>query len=137
VLRPVLAAMIPYALVVLLATSQGYPGIVCVTPLAWGLGLWVGSQAFVISHNAGRTRPLLEAGIAGALCGLVQGILFAVVGPRMGGNPTQEEQMQSVVTGLCLLVPLGMLVTGGLAVASAARWQRLLMGGARPAGTTR
>ncbi len=130
-LRPVAAAMIPYTVVVVLATWQGYPGIVCVTPLAWSLGLWVGAQAALVSRRAGNTRPVAEAGVAGALCGLVMGVLFAVAGPRMGASPTQDEQLQALMLGLCLLTPLGILVTGGLAAASAARWQKRLAAAAR------
>jgi len=39
----------PWLVVVLLATWSGYPGIVCITPLAWLMALWVGIVC--VSHS--------------------------------------------------------------------------------------
>jgi|SRR5215207_3808433 len=62
---------------VLLVTWAGYPGVVCVTPMAWLIALRVGNLCVWRSKSALSSRRLTEAALAGALLGLLQGLLFA------------------------------------------------------------
>ena len=94
----------PWLVVVLLATWGGYPGVVCVTPVAWLIALRVGLVCVGQSRSAQRGRRLLEAALAGALIGLLQGLLFWVVIPRMGPI-LPSEQAQAI--GLVVVIGAG------------------------------
>lgn len=61
------------------ATLSGYPGVVCVTPLGWLLGLNVGQRCVGMSSSQAERDRVIEAGLAGALLGILQGILFTLV----------------------------------------------------------
>jgi hypothetical protein len=61
------------------ATLSGYPGVVCVTPLGWLLGLNVGQRCVQYSTTPGRSARIVEAAAAGVALGLFQGILFSGV----------------------------------------------------------
>jgi hypothetical protein len=99
-----------------LATLGGYPGVVCVTPMAWLIGLWAGQRVAATSRSAGR-RPLVEAAVAGALVGLIEGVLFVAVGTQM---PAQDaEELGQMVSFSACLVVLGVPITAGLAVLTA------------------
>ena len=117
--RAIFLSMTPlvwYTSMVVLATLGGYPGVVCVTPMAWLIGLWAGQRVAATSRSAGR-RPLVEAAVAGALVGLIEGALFVAVGTQM---PAQDagELGQMVSFSACLVV-LGVPITAGLAVLTA------------------
>ncbi len=75
---------------VLLVSFSGYPGVVCVTPMAWLIALRVGVLCVMRSRSESSSRRLLEAALAGGLLGLLQGILFTVVVPFMGPIKTSE-----------------------------------------------
>ena len=102
---------------VLAVTWAGYPGVVCVTPVAWLIALRVGLVCEAQSRSSGRARRLLEAVLAGAVLGLLQGLLFWVVAPRMGPILPSEQAGWSVIVGLMLL--LGMLAGAVLALFTA------------------
>jgi hypothetical protein len=53
----------------------GYPGVICMTPLAWLLALPLGLRLTHESKSIG-DRLLLEAAAAGAMLGLWQGVLI-------------------------------------------------------------
>ncbi len=55
---------------------SGFPGVLCVTPLAWTLAVPAGAIAVRRSRGL---QPLLEAGLAGGALGLAQALLFALV----------------------------------------------------------
>ncbi len=61
---------------VIFVTYTGYPGVACMTPLAWLLSLPVGLRIKRESTSLAY-RPVLEAAIAGAILGFWQGALFA------------------------------------------------------------
>jgi hypothetical protein len=63
---------------VLTITLMGYPGIICMTPLAWLLALPVGLRVYRESSSPG-TRPVLEAALGGGLLGFWQGMLVPSV----------------------------------------------------------
>jgi membrane associated rhomboid family serine protease len=101
----------PWLAIVLLATWGGYPGAVCVTPLAWLIALRVGLVSVERSRSASRSQRLTEAALGGALFGLLQGVLFWVVLPRMGPILPSEQAQAS---GLVLAIVLGGLVFGAV-----------------------
>jgi hypothetical protein len=94
--------------IVLLVTWVGQPGIVCVTPLAWLIAAWVGIDVATHSKSTEPGRRLVEAGLAGAWFGFLEGILFWVIAPRMG--PIQAGEQASAAAIGVLMVVLGMLV---------------------------
>jgi hypothetical protein len=61
------------------ATFSGYPGVICVTPLGWLLGLSVGLRTVQYTSSRGPVRCLVEAGSGGAILGFLQGMIFAAV----------------------------------------------------------
>jgi hypothetical protein len=101
---------------VVMISLFGYPGVVCMTPLAWLLALPVGLRVARESESP-RSRAVLEAVIAGGLLGLWQGLLFAAAmtaAPLLPGGGSAEELPSSLlVSGAAGL--LGMPVTGLLA----------------------
>jgi hypothetical protein len=95
----------------------GYPGVVCMTPVAWLLALPVGTRVGRSSASPGRI-PLFEAAVGGGLLGFWQGLLFAAVmaltpylpnGGRYSGDLPEPWLVALVFS--CLGVP----VTAGLA----------------------
>src|SRR6266540_6322647 len=85
-----LRQFVPWLAMVLLVTWSGYPGVVCVTPMAWLLALRVGNICVAHSKSEQTSRRLLEAALAGGILGFLQGILFAVIIPLMG--PIQANE---------------------------------------------
>ena len=77
-----MAVWLPMAfwLVALLgATLSGYPGVICITHVGWLLSFSAGLRSIQNSTSEAITPRLVEAGIAGALFGAFQCLLFAVV----------------------------------------------------------
>ena len=99
----------PWLAVVLLATWGGYPGIVCVTPLAWLMALAVGVRCASQSSSSKPGQRLLEAALAGALFGLLQGVLFFFIAPRLGPvNADEQASATGISFGmLCVGAPVG------------------------------
>jgi hypothetical protein len=100
-----------------LATLGGYPGVICVTPMAWLIGLAAGQRVAMGSRNAPGRGVLLEAAIAGALVGVIEGLLFVVIGSRAELRDATEVQ-QMLGWSACMVL-LGVPVTAGLAVGMA------------------
>ena len=73
-----------WLIMVLLATFTGYPGVVCITPLAWLISLQAGNLISIQSKSSLRSRRLIEAALAGGFLGLLQGVLFMVTIRFMG-----------------------------------------------------
>jgi len=69
-----------WLILVLLMIWLGYPGVLCVTPAAWLLSLVIGIRCVTNSSSAEKLQRLLEAVLAGALYGLLVGMLFIVGG---------------------------------------------------------
>jgi hypothetical protein len=94
---------------IVVAAWQGYPGAVCLTPMAWLLGCWVGLTCAERSRSD-LSRRVAEALIAGALLGLAQGVLFYIVQRLLllpAAAPPEEVQK-------ALLLSLGILLFGAL-----------------------
>jgi hypothetical protein len=101
----------PWLAAVLLVTWAGYPGVVCVTPMAWLIALRVGLLCAMFSHSQNSNQRVQEAAVAGAFLGFLQGLLFFLILPRMG--PVSASERASA-TGLAL----GMLCAGIFAAAA-------------------
>ena len=91
---------------VLLVTLTGYPGVVCVTPMAWLLALRVGNLVTWRSKSGLRFQRLTEAALAGGFLGLLQGILFGLIIPFMG--PIQQDEW-----GNSIMLVVGILAGAG------------------------
>lgn len=108
VLETAIRLFVPWLGAVLLVMWAGYPGVVCVTPLAWLMALQAGNICVVTSNSVKSSTRLFEAALAGGLLGLLQGILFMIVVPAMGSVRPEEEANMGLLT-------LIMLVAGVLA----------------------
>jgi hypothetical protein len=107
----------PWLASVLVVTWAGYPGVVCVTPVAWLIGLVVGLRCAMWSRSPDSRRRVTEAGLAGGILGFLQGLLFFFVLPRMGPVP-QSEQASALGLGLALLCG-GIFAAAGLSAFNA------------------
>jgi len=102
-----------WLIMVLLVSFVGYPGVVCVTPMAWLLALRVGNQVAWRSQSEQRTRRLIEAALAGGFLGLLQGVLFAVIVPLMG--PIRDNEVTNSIILIFSMLMVGTLAGAGLA----------------------
>ncbi len=109
----------PWLAGVLLITWAGYPGAVCITPLAWLIALRVGMLCVRRSSSGQKRMRLVEAALAGGGLGLLQGLLFWVVVPAMGPILPAEERNAAFLTALIVIV--GMLAGAGLSFLNAYR----------------
>jgi hypothetical protein len=108
------AVLLPAGLwmvVVLLPSLLGSPGVICITPVGWLLGLWVGLRVTrvtdvfeVKTHNAA---------LAGGLLGLIQGVAFIAIA-LLSPDFSPGEVGRSVLLGLIVTL-LGTGVSAGLA----------------------
>jgi hypothetical protein len=106
----------------------GYPGVVCVTPLAWLLALPVGLR-MAIESKSPPARAVVEAGLAGAGLGLWQGFLAAavlVIAPLLDRAPELDhivvEELHPLIFGLVAGL-VSAPITAGLA--AMITWMRL------------
>ena len=97
---------------VLLVSFAGYPGVVCVTPMAWMIALRVGNLVAWRSKSTGRAQRLTEAVIAGGVLGLLQGILFMIVIPFMG--PIQSSEIPNTIIITIIMLMAGIMAGAGL-----------------------
>jgi len=100
---------LPWLAAVVLVTWAGYPGVVCVTPLAWLIAARVG--LLVMSNSTSQTlrRRYEEAAVAGCVLGLLQGLLLIGVMLLLLPMP-DSERSQSLLFGVILTlagVPAG------------------------------
>ena len=97
---------------VVLVSVAGYPGVVCVTPMAWLIALRVGNLCVARSTSTTTSQRLLEAALAGGILGLLQGILFLVAVPFLG--PIQaDEWVQTIILTLIMII-VGIFAGAGL-----------------------
>lgn len=107
---------------VIAVSLMGYPGIACMTPVAWLLALPVGLRVRHDSESPGR-QPLLEAAIAGAILGFWEGMILAAVvasTPYLPGLGITDLP-SPIFTALLGLIP-GIPITTALAAGVA--WVR-------------
>lgn len=97
-----------WLIMVLLATFTGYPGVVCITPLAWLIALKVGNLISIQSKSSLRNRRLIEAALAGGFLGLLQGILFTIIVPLMG--PISNDELTKSFVLILIMVFAGISI---------------------------
>ena len=102
---------------VLLVSLTGYPGVVCVTPMAWLLALRVGNLCVARSKSGQSSQRLMEAALAGGFLGFLQGMLFLVIVPFMGPYRPDEIAKTIILTLIMLLV--GIFAGAGLSFLTA------------------
>jgi hypothetical protein len=112
----------PWLVSVLVVTWAGYPGVVCVTPVAWLIALRVGVVCAEHSPSTLPARRLQEAALAGAWFGLLQGLLFWVVVPLMG--PVLPDEQPAAMILAAVMTVAGMLAGAGLSVFTAYQIER-------------
>ena len=102
---------------VVLVSFAGYPGVVCVTPMAWLIALRVGNLCVARSRSETSSQRLLEAALAGGFLGLLEGILFLGVIPFSG--PIQaDERIQTIILS-AIMVIVGIFAGAGLSFLTA------------------
>ena len=107
-----LRQFVPWLAAVLLVTFAGYPGVVCVTPMAWLIALRVGNLCAWRSKSIHATKRLIEAALAGGFFGFLQGLLFAGIITFL--EPVNaDEQSRAVILTLIMIV-VGMFAGAGL-----------------------
>lgn len=110
------------AMVLVVAFGGRQPGVVCMTPVAWLLALWVGILYSASSRATTKGSRLIGAAVAGAAFGALQGALFAVVAPYMGDIKSNEQQKALMLT--IIMVVAGAAVCALLSVATAAAQEK-------------
>ncbi len=94
---------------------MGYPGVVCMTPVAWLLALPVGLRVHRELGSPG-SRPVLEAALGGGLLGFWQGILVPAVMIAAQSIPGQTlSNLPDPIFAALLVAILSIPITGGLA----------------------
>jgi hypothetical protein len=91
-LRALLPPILIWGAWMMAATLGGYPGVACVTPVAWLLALHSGTQYALAT--AGRTDrwPALGPALLGAVLGLYEGLLFMFSANTMMAGETRPEE---------------------------------------------
>jgi len=99
-------------ILVILVSLSGYPGVVCITPMAWLIALRVGNQVTSRSKSILPKRRLTEAALAGGLLGLSQGVLVAILVPFMG--PIREDELTKSIGLVLIMLVAGVWIGAGL-----------------------
>jgi len=86
------------------------------------MSLWVGLRSVAYSRSAQKSSRLTEAGLAGGIFGLLQGVLFLVIMPLMGS--IQAEEKQKAILMSVVMIVFGTLVSAVLSMAIAASLER-------------
>lgn len=107
-----LRQFVPWLAVVLLVTWAGYPGVVCVTPMAWLIALRIGNICAARSRSNISSRRLTEAALAGAILGLLQGLLFAVIVTQL--EPISAEDQTRTIVLTLIMIAVGVFAGAGL-----------------------
>jgi len=79
VLEAVWIPALLWVMALIIPTLVGIPGIICLTPLGWLSSIRIGRHAAELLKETNHTSQTLSLGIAGALYGLIQGVLFVIV----------------------------------------------------------
>jgi hypothetical protein len=108
---------IPWLAMVLLVTWAGYPGVICVTPMAWLIALLVGNICVARSTSQESSQRLLEAALAGGLLAFLQGILFIVIIQFLG--PIQPNEWTRTIVLMLILLVVGIFAGAGLSLFTA------------------
>jgi hypothetical protein len=117
-----LLQFLPWLASVAVVTLAGYPGVVCVTPMAWLIALRVGLVCVRTSASPTVSQRLKECAIAGGVLGLLQGLLFVIV--TLGFFSLQPDEVGRALLLAGIVIVLGAGVSAGLTQVTA----RLEMG---------
>ncbi|HEX2981556.1 MAG TPA: hypothetical protein VHO48_14915 [Anaerolineaceae bacterium] len=102
------------------ATLAGFPGVICITPLSWLMGINVGQRSVQFSRNLDTIRKLKEAAIGGVLLGAFNGLLAALVvalaSPLGIGADTATNVLLTTLILSLMVGGFGVTVCAGLAV---------------------
>jgi len=107
-----LRQFVPWLAMVLLVTWAGYPGVVCVTPMAWLIALQVGNLTVARSRSESSSRRLTEAALAGAVLGLLQGLLFAAIISLL--EPINADDRTRTIVLTLIMIVIGIFAGAGL-----------------------
>ena len=108
---------VPWLAMVLLVTFAGYPGVVCVTPMAWLIALRVGNLCVWRSKSTLSSRRLTEAALAGGLLGLLQGLLFAGIITLL--EPINADERSRTIILTLIIIVAGIFAGAGLSFVTA------------------
>ena len=117
ILETPLRQFILWLAMVLLVSLAGYPGVVCVTPMAWLLALRVGNLCVARSKSGQPSQRLMEAALAGGFLGFLQGMLFLVIVPFMG--PYQPDEITKTIILTLIMLLVGIFTGAGLSLFTA------------------
>ena len=67
IIETALRQFVPWLAMVALVSLAGYPGVICVTPMAWSIALRVGNLCVAHSTSQNSSQRLWEAALAGGL----------------------------------------------------------------------
>jgi hypothetical protein len=112
-----LRQFVPWLATVLLVTFAGYPGVVCVTPMAWLIALQVGNLCVSRSKSALPSRRLTESALAGGLLGFLQGLLFAGIITLL--EPINADEQTRTIILTIIIVVAGILAGAALSFVTA------------------
>ncbi len=118
---------LPWTVLVLFVSYQGQPGIICLTPLAWGLAVPAGLNYVAFARGNPGRNAFLAGAILGATLGLLLGILC--MGVSVYSMPDDDPSTGRLTIRQISLIILGagMLISvllSGMTVARAASLQR-------------
>lgn len=101
-----LRQFIPWLAIVLFIAFVGkQPGVVCVTPMAWLIALRVGNVSVARSRSGNSSSRKIEAALAGAVLGFLQGLLFAIIISQLEPINSDEQTKATALT-------IGMVIIG-------------------------
>lgn len=110
-----------------LATYQGQPGIVCLTPMAWLLAIPAGLNYVAFAQGRPGRNPFLAGALVGATLGLVLGLIcWGVSAYTMPDDPAGSGTL-SIQTVSLIMIGVGVVIDallGGLMARRAAALQR-------------
>ena len=117
ILETPLRQFVPWLAMVLLVLWAGYPGVICVTPMAWLMALRVGNLCVTRSRSALSSHRLTEAALAGGIFGFLPGLLFGVVVPLMG--PIESSERLKTILLILIMIIVDIFVGAGLSLFTA------------------
>ena len=111
-----------WAVMVAFATADGFPGVICATPVAWFFAGLAAHRCLAATRTTDKRTRLAEAGLTGGLLGVFQGLVASGVG-LFGGGIQPDERPGIVLAGLVLSV-IGAGGSGAFGLAIAALAER-------------
>lgn len=117
-LRALIPPLIVWGVIVAVVTLGGQPGVVCVTPMAWLLALWSGTQYVRLSKGRSERYALLGPALVGALLGTGEGIFFILVA-SLGMPPSTPEDALKTQALIPVIFAAGVIICAALSAFTA------------------